>query len=172
MIVRPRSVRNITVGLVLGFLATGIAHTQFTPPSPEERIVIAANKTVMNPGDDIKVIATVTNVSNHPINEERRTNGEDASLQLIVWDDSQRILPEKPPDQTPCGGRPGCVIERMNTGNVVGKELAPGASFRNDFNLSEMFDLSKPGKYYIEVVRGDRKAAALRSNTFAITVVP
>jgi len=163
---------RIITAVALLTLISSVARSQANQASQDETIMLTTLQSSVAVGSEVTIFATVTNVSNHPIEEARSTSGVDYSLQLIVRDELQRILAEKPPDQTPCQGKPGCKIMRMNMGNVVGKQLAPGKSFRNDFVLTELYDLSKPGKYSVQVVRGESASATLKSNILAITVVP
>lgn len=163
---------RIITGVALLTLSAGVARSQANQTSQDQTILITTHQASVAVGSEVRITATITNISNHPIDEAISTNGEDISLRLIVRDEQQRILAEKPPDQTPCHKEPGCEVVRMKIGNLVGMKLAPGKSYGNDFVLTELYNLSKPGKYFVQVVRGEIGSATLKSNILTITVVP
>ena len=50
-------------------------------------------------------------------------------------------------------------------------DLAPGKSLSKSFNLSELYDLSIPGKYTVQIARVTLKHTSVMSNPIIVTVV-
>ena len=58
--------------------------------------------------------------------------------------------------------------------NVIGVPMKAGESVPGLLNVSRLYDLSKPGKYTIQVSRGAEEGvnATVKSNTVTVTVTP
>jgi hypothetical protein len=53
--------------------------------------------------------------------------------------------------------------------------LKPGETITNDSRISWLFDMSRPGKYVIQVSRTipeDDKSSVVKSNSITVTVIP
>lgn len=175
-----RVTKWIIVILSLRATVTGIACAKANTPTQDETVVIAIDKTVVAVGTEVTIVATITNVSDHPIEELVAPGlGDDPTmLRLIVHDEKKKLLSEKPPDQTPCRGTPGCEVIRLGGGSNRSILLAPGKSLRKSINLSELYDLSIPGKYTVQVAYIGRLipissfTQPVMSNLLTVTVAP
>jgi hypothetical protein len=158
--------------LPLLVVALPIVHAQAKQPIQDETVVIAANKSTVAIGTKVTIVATITNVSNHPIEEWVAPGpGFPEMVSLIVHDEQQKRLSEKPPDQTPCHGQPDCKVKRLCCRSMVVTYLAPGKSISKSFDLSELYDLSIPGKYTVQVARVTLTQTTVMSNPIIVTVV-
>lgn len=140
-------------------------------PRVERRLSVAAHETYRN-GENVVVVVRFENLSDHPLQELRTPSGGDPGLSLIVKDGAGRVLPEKEPDQSLCHAKPKCEIVRLRTGSQVELTLRPGDSFWEHVNLSDLYDLSRPGTYTVQAFHGDPAHAELFSAPVTVLVVP
>jgi hypothetical protein len=69
----------------------------------------------------------------------------------------------------PQPARPGILY----SGSAAFLHLEPGQSVKQEYPVWDDYDLSKPGKYTIQVSRLDRETnTRVKSNTITITVTP
>jgi hypothetical protein len=127
------------------------------------------------------VLVVTKNVSAHSIVLRRQAHERDTgmlgSLFRVDVQDSQgnpppdaelgqsaNHLAEAPPD-------PASMALARAAGTVV--SLRPGQDWRNTIRVSDLYDLSKPGQYTIQVRRWDDETKTwVRSNTITATVEP
>jgi hypothetical protein len=178
--IRKGGMKNLVIMLSLLVFAMPVGHCQVNQPPQDETVVIAIDKTMVAVGTEVTIVATITNVSDHPIEELVAPGPGDVPtmLRLIVHDEKKKLLSEKPPDQTPCQGKLGCEIIKLDGGSNRDISLAPGKSLRKSINLSELYDLSKPGKYTVQVAYIGRLipissfTQPVMSNLLTVTVAP
>ena len=77
---------------------------------------------------------------------------------------STNHLAEAPPD-------PSSMAAARAAGTLV--SLDPGQDWRNTIRVSDLYDLSKPGQYTIQVRRWDDETKTwVKSNAVTVTVTP
>ena len=61
----------------------------------------------------------------------------------------------------------------LPTETMVFFPLNPGESLKDSISISKMYDMTKPGKYQVQVQRTDPESKVIvKSNTIGITVTP
>src|SRR5690348_13128629 len=86
----------------------------------------------------------------------------------VLWRLTLRSFPDGLPHLSNCYCLPG-----RAGGSPHGLAVLPepGATFSEDLDLSNLYDLSRPGKYAIQVSRLDLESKTeVRSNTITVTV--
>ena len=132
-------------------------------------------QTVVKAGSPIVIAVRKTNISKHEIDKASCVHddafGDRCGGQYDVRDshgNSVELTKPKMADPLVWSG-PAHVIGTKD--NV----LQPGESTTNHDVVSEGFDISKPGKYTIQLsqhVRNDPKSRVVRSNILTVTVLP
>jgi hypothetical protein len=117
-------------------------------------------------GSPVKVTVRLTNTSNHQINGsiEYDVSGVDYGYLYEVRDGKGDLIEQKKHDWSRSG---------QNSVEVI--MLKPGESRDNVTLVSAAYDLSKPGKYTIQIsmpVSNDPGAALVKSNAITVTVEP
>jgi hypothetical protein len=156
----------LLLGGVLALLGAASAQSSQLPFS----IGISAERPVVKAGSDVFIQIQMVNTSNHDVDCTRvPTNASDRAYQYDIRD-SRGNLAEK---MTLAPKHP----EIKETFSIWPCVLKPGESTSKDDNLiSKLYDLSRPGKYVVQVSRfisGARKEeGVVKSNTITITVTP
>ncbi len=159
--------RILICALLFGaMLSSELASAQ--SPSPPFSITLSAEKPVVKAGSDVFIQIQMTNTSNHSIDCTRvASNGLDKAYEYELRDKSGAAIsaiPRKHPE----------IGEPFSAWPCV---LKPGESTtKDDALISKLFDLSRPGKYVVQVSRliaGDHKEQGMvKSNSITITVTP
>jgi hypothetical protein len=159
--------RTLICALILGAVfSCGLASAQ--SPSPPFSISISAEKNIVRAGSDVFIQIQMTNTSNHSIDCTRvASNGLDKAYEYELRDKSGAVInaiPRKHPE----------IGEPFSAWPCV---LKPGESTtKDDALISKLFDLSKPGRYVVQVSRliaGEHKEQGVtKSNSITITVTP
>ena len=140
---------------------------------PAFSLEISMPNDVVQVGSVTTVNVVLTNTSNHEI----------ATFRLLGWGrgyevdvrntqgkrprDAREVLAEKNK------GAKGPIRTMIRGGSVRTVRLQPGQSMRDEINLTQMYDLSEPGKYTIQVQRTDDESKTVaKSNTIIVTVTP
>jgi hypothetical protein len=124
-------------------------------------------------GTDLRLLVTVTNTSNREITfitSPGPLPEDDSQYELTVRDEHGQPAPPSTYMRTRDKRLP------IDYGSRVGKTLKPGESFVDTVTITRFFDLSRPGKYTIAVLRqnpprqnlGDGK---VKSNSVTVAVV-
>jgi hypothetical protein len=152
------------------FLSSLLAAQQATPPPAKEApfaVKLSAPLGDAPVGSDLIVALTITNTSLNPIFLPRI--GGKLALDLFVKMDV-RDQEGKPVQETP---------ERIKALHLPLRpyhprpEIKPGDSEITEVMLSQDYDLSKPGKYSVQVSATDPASHAMAtSNTLTVNVLP
>jgi hypothetical protein len=132
-------------------------------------------------GSEVKLIITVTNTSDHDVMLYKAT-GQDGQAEAVnkidVRDESGALQPRIDGQMVEIGGAKHIVPKRWMSRQGI--RLKAGEKLEDFTRLSNLFDLSKPGKYAVTVrheMRADSSGPDLKliyatSNTITIRVVP
>lgn len=146
--------------LIVGLAA---AHAQVAPANPPFMINIRPVSANVAVGDDVWIQLTVKNMTNVPIDLNStfdNVTNMDPNFAVEVTDDRGNAVPKRKFPVPPAG-------------HPVSRTLDPGATMTEEEPVSRMFDMSKPGKYFIEAsgpITGDTDVAIVRSNKISVTV--
>jgi hypothetical protein len=125
-------------------------------------------------GSPVVLKARMTNVSRHEVFVWLEKGGGENQYEVEVRGQS-KILPA---DTEYGKKRNGHVhLETLNMKDLIGSgactPLQRGKTIVYELNVSKLYDLSAPGKYYIRLQRADPESAAMiKSNTVRVTVTP
>lgn len=129
-------------------------------------IAISAPQSSLKVGSDVRLEVTLTNTSNRRMLIKERNPATDYEIDIrdergtaVPGSDFGRKLKEPP-------------VIPMNSRNL-GIYLRPNESTKESITLSELYDLSRPGKYLIQVERGvsdNPKDGVVKSNKITVTV--
>ncbi|MGA3211716.1 MAG: hypothetical protein ABSD20_10450 [Terriglobales bacterium] len=171
---------KIRLGLLLlaalGTAAAGQANQDVTAAQqapaakPNISVTIKAAHDVVKAGTEVRVIVTTTNISDHPLQflyVPRRYIPDDFSIGIEVWDAKDTpISPRK-------RQAPNAMMSILGQSPLSSETLQPGESQHyDDYEfVSKIFDTSKPGKYTIQVTRGDPSTGIqVKSNKVTVEV--
>ena len=141
---------------------------------PDISVTISAMQTVVKADSEVKVGIILTNISNHEVSlaKDNAQNLGEAHNKIEVRDEKGNLAPEAKYVGILDGKAPNDVIF-MPLGSSAPHSLKPGETLKDAIIASKLFDLSKPGKYTIQVQRTDEATkTVVRSNTITLTVTP
>ncbi len=142
-----------------------------TAATVDKSLTITITPSSIARGANVVLDIVTKNISSSTLMEPRRIGGSNFALSINVINEKGQRLTEKVPDQSPCKGRPGCSIQRMNAGSSLAFKLEPGKVHREKIDLSELYDLSQPGVYSIQVAEGEVATAVIKSNVATLSVL-
>ena len=158
--------------IFLSFLPLTAAHAAQNAPlaPPSLSVSISAPESVVKAGSAVKLKITTTNTSDHDVSFIVSTDG---LYDIYVRDPTGALAPETPegarkhfwsPNHRPAAGS-------AFTGR---HHLEADAKQEAELDVTKEYDLTKPGKYTVEVERPDPESRGkrLKSNTITITVTP
>jgi hypothetical protein len=169
---------GIPVGLlllVMSMAAPCTGSAQGTRPSFS--VTISVPQDVVAAGSEVKVRIILKNTSNHDI-VIPRSNAEDEGEfhnKITVRDEEGNLVADKATvsARTDKNKDTQSELTNLTMETVVSFTLKPGESLKDGIKLSEIYDLSKPGKYSIEVERIDESTkTVVKSNMIMLTVTP
>ncbi len=180
----------VAVGFLVGFCfiaQSGLSASTRTsgPPQPccSLTIRVSAPKTVFKTGSPVPLTITLTNVSPHDA-FYIVTNKPGGGLLTVVYDSGGKLAPDTAYGRTvhpwirPVGPPVKGPATRgyiAQAGSYFGFKvpLAPGERKIIASDATKEYDLSRPGKYTIQVEMSDPESTAtIKSNTITITVTP
>jgi hypothetical protein len=141
------------------------------PAKPAISVSIKAAADVVKTGSDVRVIVTTTNISDRPLKflyVPHRYLPEDFAIGLEVWNGNDVLL------QSRKHRDPSALISILGSSPLSSDTMQPGESQHyDDYEIvSKIFDLKSPGKYTIQVTRGDPTTGAqIKSNKVTVEVV-
>jgi len=116
----------------------------------------------------------MTNISRHDVSVWLEKGGGENQYEVDVRDQNKTS-----PANTEYGkSRNGHVhLETLNFKDLIGSgacmPLKHGKTIVYELNVSRLYNLGVPGKYYVRVQRADPESAAIiKSNTVRVTVTP
>ena len=137
------------------------AHTA----EPPLVLTLTAPQTAIKRGSEVRVEVTITNNSNRPITLE--ITSPLCDYEVEVRDSTGNLAPD-----TDVKKASDCA-NRMVTGRDIGVQLMPHESKKDTIPITLFSDMSKPGKYSIQVTwKGPKEIGnvAVKSNKIAVTV--
>jgi len=171
--------RNSWLLLVALLAAAGAAPRQQEEPqavSPAFCVGISAAQDVVRSGSAVAVRSVVTNISDQKMWVV--SLGED--VEYHVWDSrgfpvrraNPRVERAKLQLQVDKHGQ-HVIVPYNTTLRGVWFAVQPGQTVEDDLAISELYDLTRPGKYTIRALRPDPQShAVVKSNTITLTVIP
>jgi len=145
---------------------------------PPFSLMISADGSTVNPGSEIWLTITMENKSDHDMSVYRENTPDQGGFvyKVDVHEDKGTTVPE-----TKFGRR----IQGHDTPEERAREpyvtltsggeqtLAPGKKMTDRININRLYDLSRSGKYTIQVRRFDpENKAFVLSNKIIVTVTP
>jgi hypothetical protein len=158
----------LTVGLVTGS-KTWAQHAKATESTdPSLSITVSVRQDVVKIGTRAYIEVTTKNISTHET-QISKSHGQ-LSFQMDVKDEESHSRPESELAQETRRKRRADPIGEQS---LVTNHLKPGESDKEIADVRDYYDLSKIGKYTIQVHRLDpRSQTEIKSNTITITVTP
>jgi hypothetical protein len=136
-------------------------------PQPRFLITISTPQAVVRSGGEVKVKIALKNISDHEISVSRSIGEDQGELHndILVTDEHAKLLTKKKATTSD----PNFVI----VDSTIFVRLRPGDVFKDGIIVSNSHDVTKPGKYTIQVERLDDESKILvKSNTIIVTVTP
>ncbi len=170
----------ITVTVLPTPSAASASPREQTPGATPFSLDISTDASVRR-GSAVDIYVVTKNLSTHSIVLRRQENPRDVGMLGSVFrvdisnsagnspadtelGQSTNHLGDTPPD-------PALTAAARAAGTLV--SLNPGQDWRNTLRVSDLYDLSKPGQYTIQVRRWDDETKTwVKSNTITITVTP
>jgi len=155
----------------LGFLAAAFGQ----PKQPAFSIAISAPD-LISAGSEPKLSIVLKNTSDHEIMLGRSVQPDHGELHhdVEVRDDKGDLAPETEYHRKIKGrlpATPGKAPPPPNVWSDILTSIKPGETRNDDLTISKLYDLSKPGKYTIQVSRFDEDTkAVVKSNTITVNV--
>jgi hypothetical protein len=154
--------------LTLLFVMVGLPGIgQSASPQPSFTIEIATNTPTVELGSPVKIKIKLTNTSDHDLDMSGSFNdmtGQDSNFHYVIRDESDNAVSRKTYNHP-----------ELATGHpILGRVVKPGATLKEEQDVSRIHELNHPGKYLVQVVRpisGDVNNGVVKSNTITITVV-
>ncbi len=143
-------------------------------------VLIQCPQSELKSGSEVKLLITVTNTSDQDV-DLYKTPGPDGQAEDVnkieVRDESGRALPRADVQTVRIGGKLRTFPKKIIKSRA-GVILKPGESLKDFAILSNLFDLSKPGKYTVTAQNERRSVDSshelnlvyVKSNTITITV--
>jgi hypothetical protein len=165
--------------LVAVAILTVLAGATANCAEPALRLTISLPVPVVKAGSDVRVNVALRNIADHSVNltfAPRVFNGAAGDVHLyraIVTDGKGN-----PAAYTAFGKKiwgedaaPGALLDGSM---ILVQPLNPGEEGKHFLMIGKLYDLSKPGKYTIQVTRLDLEDTRipLKSNTITVTVEP
>lgn len=138
------------------------------PPEPWFSVAIGTAQTVIPSGSDVKFKVTFTNDTRKDLHYAVGGPGRGGP----PFDINVRDAKGNPVPETSYGLKMHGKDPRPWSGSVFNATSHPGEAIELDLILSKEYDLSKPGKYTVQVQERYPALQAVRSNILTITVVP
>lgn len=168
---------------VLVFGAFAVADPPFGKASFS--LTIRTSQDVVKAGSEVLVLITLTNISDHDLYDSVPVTSSPAgenSYGIEIRNDKGVRAPltrygyiargEVPPPEMNAS-QPGEWMGSLFTGSVLLVTVEPGKTSGAAIRANELYDLSRPGKYSIQVTkRDDENKTIVTSNTITVTVAP
>ena len=163
-----KTLPTLTFLILLALTMSVLAQDKGASPTTDAKFSLSITVAPANskPGEDVIVTVLLRNTSDSfyelPVILEA-LHGERNGFIAEVKDASGVALPR--------GVRPEDQQRRAESWSAAG--LHPGRTYKDQIDLSKLFDLSAPGKYQISVHRVDRQTNVIvNSNTVTLNIAP
>jgi hypothetical protein len=154
------------------------AHPASSPQTvqPVFSIHIVAVEPVFKAGSKILVDVTFENIADHDILLTSRWGNAGFEYPIDVWDEKGATAPETKYGRWKNNHKTAedraDPIE-ISSSNSVDRTLNRGRSYTDRVSVSEVYDLSHPGKYTIQVRQYDEDSKSFaKSNKITVTIAP
>jgi hypothetical protein len=170
---------SIQVVALAGILAVaGSCSAQCSQPAQGAKSVLYIDASPVHRrvtlGSSVLLKVRMTNISRHDVSVWLEKGGAEAQYEVDVRDQKRSL-----PAETEYGKkRNGHVhLEMLKLQDLIGSgacvPLKHGQTMVHEINISKLYDLGAPGKYFIRVQTADPESAAMvKSNTVRVTVTP
>ena len=147
------------------FLTIALLPSQHSPRTPFT-IAITAQSPTISVGSEVWIKVSITNRSNTSLDDSGgfTYDGIDPNLQFDVRDGDGKSVPKRKVQH-----------RELTAGQAVNRSIPAGQTFTQDQRVSAIYDMSKPGKYLIQVSRrasDNPKDGEIRSKPITVIVVP
>ena len=144
-------------------------------PGPSTSLSIGAVQDSVKVGSPVALKVICKNTSNHDIKVV--TEIHNYHLKVDVRDAKGNLVPDTPLGSIWNGhGEPDMarITPEDLKGNAVYGTLKPGESSISELNVAKRYELSRPGKYTIQVQIADFEdpSRLVKSNTITVTLIP
>lgn len=148
------------ITMTLSIVLNGAGQTAVASGSPQFTLTISADHRSVKAGANVTIQVALTNSSEKPM--PLRAEIEDYGYMVDVTAVGYGAAPDtdRGRDWKRNGG------ERQTVSGPMAL-LKPGETTKGPLVISDLYDLSRPGKYWVQVRRGD-----VASNRISLTVVP
>jgi hypothetical protein len=139
---------------------------------PDYSLSIRAKQAETRVGSQVTIEVVQTNMSDHQLTTSAGSGPDEAAVfyKTYVYGGDGALAPE-----TKFGRRvrtekddPGETT--VIVGEALLRYLQPGGSLRDEITLNRLYDLSKPGKYTVQVQGLDSAGRVAKSNTVTIII--
>ena len=131
-------------------------------------ITISTEKPVVKVNSDVSIKVHVTNTSNHELNTS-------ANISSLTGVDPNNLYDVRDSMGNPVQRRVYKHSE-LATGSAIFGSVKPGESITIVDDINRLFDMSKPGKYLVQVSRrripDNEKGGVVKSNKLVVTMIP
>ena len=130
-------------------------------------IEISTDRPAVKAGSEVSIKVHLTNTSKRVLDCSgtiSNMTGVDPNYVFEVRDDANRAVPLRVYEH------PG-----LATGQPISRSLKPGESFTDEQEVSRLIDMSRPGKYVIQVSRRaseNKKDGVVKSNIITVRITP
>jgi hypothetical protein len=131
-------------------------------------IVISAEEQTLKAGSTVSIKVRLTNTSSQPLDASGSFSdltGLDSNFLFDVRDNQGHLAPKRIYRHSELAGG-HAILDRI---------VRPGETLTENQDISRLYDMTKPGKYVIQISREIPKemgGGVVRSNTVAVTVTP
>jgi hypothetical protein len=137
--------------LIFCFFVCAIGPASPRKPNPPFSLAIAVADQPVQLGTQVRVTITLKNNSDYDIAFDSSSVPGEAEFHysVLLLDDDGKPVPETKYSRILQGKE-----HETYTENVLSVTIQPNEEAKDDFVLNKLFDLSKPGKYTLQVARG------------------
>jgi hypothetical protein len=154
----------------LGRLSGQTASTKQVVNKPDLSLTISTKQDVVKVGSGLIVTILLTNTSSQGIEVSHSvTDHTEFTHDFDVLDEKGKMVAH-----TKYGDEVKGEDQKQPPGIVdsfVLLPLEPGQAMKDEIDIAKLFDLSAPGKYTIQIRRGER-GIKLKSNVLTVTLTP
>ena len=166
------------ISSIVALSADALAQGATAPPNvkPALTLHLAPVEPAVKAGSKALVDVTLENVSGHNIKSLGSLGDEGFLYPMNVWDEKGTTVPETKYGRLKHGHKTAedpPEYDYTAEGRVVFLRLDPGMSVTNRVCVSKEYDVSKPGKYTIQIeAYDDESQTSVKSNKITVTVTP
>jgi peptidyl-Lys metalloendopeptidase len=162
------------LGVVL-CLGKAQAAAQAAPPLAPFTLSIASVSGSIKSGDQVKINATVRNTSSKDVQLLTDTRGTEVIYRVDVKDEGAKAPPDGKLKRDLKGLEDPAYLtpDTPTHFGVYVLTLKPGESITDPIIISKLYDMTRPGKYSIQVERRDENSYIfVKSNVITVTIAP